>query len=98
MQTRFFTQGGVWMKKMTIVSSKMMSSTETNVTPKRLKIEKFRLQILVDSLKSYLKRTYFFKIEEKMVLQSRVKFTNNHFSAPSKMMSSSEIDVTPKRL
>ena len=66
MQTRFFTQGGVWMKKMTIVSSKMMSSTETNVTPKRLKIEKFRLQILVDSLKSYLDRTYFLKIDGKM--------------------------------
>lgn len=60
MQTRFFTQRGVWMKKMTIFSSKMASSTAINVTPKRLQIAKFRSQILVDSLKSYLKRTYFF--------------------------------------
>ena len=33
-----------------------------------------------------------------MVLQSRVKFTNSHLSAPSKMTSSPEIDITPKRL
>ena len=65
MQTRFFTQGGVLMKKMTIFSSKMTSSTETYVTPKRLKIEKFRLQILVDSLKSYLKRPIFLKSKKK---------------------------------
>ena len=57
--------------------SKMTSSTEIDVTPKRLKIAKFRLQILIDNSKSYLKRTYFFKIKGKMtkfmVLQSRVK-------------------------
>ena len=46
--------------------SKMTSSTEIDVTPKRLKIAKFRLQILVDNSKSFSKRTYFFKIEEKM--------------------------------
>ena len=40
--------------------SKMMSSTEINVTPKRLQIAKFRLQILMDNLKSYSKCTYFF--------------------------------------
>ena len=47
-------------------SSKMTSSTKINVMSKRLKIAKFRLQILVDNSKSYSKRTYFFKIEEKM--------------------------------
>ena len=56
----------------------MMSSTEIDVTPKRLKIAKFWLQILLDNLKSYSKRTYFFKIEEKndrvRVLQSSNKF------------------------
>merc|ERR1712002_624589 len=46
--------------------SKMTSSTEIDVMPKRLKIAKFRLQILIDNSKSYLKRTYFIKIEEKM--------------------------------
>ena len=66
MQTRFFTQEGVWMKKKTIFSSELTSFTAIDVTPKRLKIAKFRLQILVDNSKSYSKRTYFFKIEEKM--------------------------------
>lgn len=32
-----------------------------------------------------------------MVLQSRVKFTDNHFSAPTKM-TSADIDVTPEQL
>ena len=66
MQTRFFTQEGVWMKKLTIISSKMTSFTAIDVTSKRLQIAKFRLQILVDYSKSYSKRTYFFKIEEEM--------------------------------
>ena len=46
--------------------SKMTSSTEINVTPKRLQIAEFRLQILIDNSNSYSKCTYFFKIEEKM--------------------------------
>ena len=36
------------------------SSTETNITPKWRKIAKFLSQILLDNLKSYSKRTYFF--------------------------------------
>ena len=47
-------------------SLKMMSATKINVTSKRLKIAKLRLQILVDNSKSYSKHTYFFKIKEKM--------------------------------
>ena len=47
-------------------SLKMMSATKINVTSKRLKIAKLRLQILIDNSKSYSKRTYFFKIKEKM--------------------------------
>ena len=43
-----------------------MSSIEIYVTSKRRKIAKFWLQILEDSLKSYSKRTYFFKIEDEM--------------------------------
>ena len=35
-------------------------------TPKRHKIAKFRLQILVDNLQRISKRTYLLKIEEKM--------------------------------
>ena len=57
-------------------SLKMMSATKINVTSKRLKIAKLRLQILVDNSKSYSKHTYFFKRENDQVimLQSRVKF------------------------
>ena len=66
MQTRFFTQEGGRIKKGQFFSLKKTTSTEIDVTPKRRKIAKFRLQNLVDSLKSYSKRTYFFKIEEKM--------------------------------
>ena len=39
--------------------SNMKSSMEINVTPQRLQIAKFRLQILVGDLKSYSTRTYF---------------------------------------
>ena len=46
--------------------SKMISSTEINVTPKRQKSAKFRLQILEDSSKRFPKHAYLFKIEEKM--------------------------------
>ena len=52
--------------RVTVQSLKTTSSTEINVTPKRLKIAKFRLQILVVNLKSYLKLTYVLNIEEKM--------------------------------
>ena len=58
-------------------SSKMTSSTKINVTSKRLKIAKFRLQILVDNSTSYSKRTYFSKIEEKMTELSRSKEGSN---------------------
>ena len=43
-----------------------MSSTEIYVEPKRQKIAKFRLQILVDSSKRFPKHTYLLKIEEEM--------------------------------
>ena len=46
--------------------SKMISSTEINVTPKRQKIAKFRLQILVDNSKRFPKHTHLFKIGERM--------------------------------
>ena len=45
---------------------KMTSSTEIDITPKRLQIAKFRLQILIDNSKSYSECTYLFKIKEKM--------------------------------
>ena len=57
--------------------SKMMSSTEIDVTPKWLKIAKFWLQILIGNTKSYSKRTYFFKIEENMIKLRRSKVGSN---------------------
>ena len=52
--------------KFNFSSPSKMSSTEINVTPKRQKIAKFRLQILVDISKRFPKRTHLFKIKEKM--------------------------------
>ena len=43
--------------------SKMTSFMEINVTPRPLKIAKFRLHILIGNAKNYSKRTYFFKIK-----------------------------------
>ena len=43
--------------------SKITSSTKIDVTPKWLKITKFRLHILIGNAKSYSKRTDFFKIK-----------------------------------
>ena len=62
----------------------MMSSPEINVTPKRQKIAKFRLQILVDISKRFPKRTHLFKIKEKMTELRRSK---------SATVSNSKIDI-----
>ena len=40
---------------------------EIDPTPKRRKIAKFRLQFLLEHSKRFLKRTYFSKIEVKMI-------------------------------
>ena len=45
---------------------KVTSYAKIDPTPKRQKIAEFRLQILVGNLQRFLKRTYFFKIKEKM--------------------------------
>ena len=47
-------------------SPSKLSSTEINVMPKRQKIAKFQLQILLDHSKRFPKRTHVFKIKEKM--------------------------------
>ena len=54
-----------------------LSSPEINITPERCKIAKFGLQILLDNLKSYSKRTYFFKIKEKMTMLPCLKVGAN---------------------
>ena len=43
-----------------------MCSTEIDLTPKRRKIAKFRLQILADNFQRFLICTYFLKIEEEL--------------------------------
>ena len=75
----------------------MMSFTAIDVTLKRLKIAKLRLQIPVDNSKSYSKRNYFFKIKEKKteLWCSKVGST---LPIPSIMTSSTEIDVALKWL